>query len=232
VRYWTLAEMRTKVENESDLQDEDFIRSSELIEYFNEAIDEAEAEIHALYEDYFLKSAQVNVASGDTQLDLPTDIYAHKIRRILFKEGLGAESSTVYTIDRIRDWKKFEQKAVYDTQLTTDLYKYFLTNATPGSPKIEIMPKIRETGVVTIWYLRNANRLSADTDICDIPEFANFIFAHVKVKIQEKEGHPGLQESLMKLESERNRMTGVLAQMVPDADNTIEMDTSLYEEMS
>lgn len=232
MRYWTLAEIRAKVERESDLEDEDFVRSDELIEYVNEAIDEAEAEIHGLYEDYFLKSETQTVSPGVSQLDLPADIYAHKIRRVLFKEGLAPESTSVYTIDRIKDWHKFEEKAVYDTQLTTDLYKYFITNATPGSPKMEIMPKIRETGVVTTWYLRNANRLSADTDICDIPEFINFIFAHVKCKVQEKEGHPGLQESLMKLEAERNRMTGVLANMVPDADNTIEMDLSAYEEMS
>lgn len=232
MRYWTLAEIRSKIERESDLEDEDFVRSAEMAEYINEAIDEAESEIHGLYEDYFLKSTTVNVASGDTQIDLPTDIYAHKIRRILFKEGLSAESTTVYTINRIKDWHKFEEKAIYDTQLTTDLYKYFITNAVPGSPKIEILPKIRETGVVTLWYLRNANRLSADTDICDIPEFVSFIFAHVKCKVQEKEGHPGLQESLMKLEAERARMTSTLAAMVPDADNTIEMDLSVYEEMS
>jgi len=232
MKYWTLAEIRAKIESENDLEDEDFVHSGELTDYINEAIDEAEAEIHGLYEDYFLKSTTVNVANGDTQLDLPADIYAHKIRRVIFKEGLNAESTTVYTISRIKDWYKFEEKAVYDTQLTTDLYKYFITNAVPGSPKIEILPKVRETGVVTIWYLRNANRLSATTDICDIPEFINFIFSHVKVKVQEKEGHPGLQESLLKLEAERARMNGVLANMVPDADNTIEMDLSAYQEMN
>ena len=232
MKYWTLAEIRSKIEAECDLEDEDFVRSNELRDYANEAIDEAESEIHGLYEDYFLKKQTVTVAANDEQLDLPTDIYAHKIRRILFKEGLAAESTTVYTIDRIKDWKKFEDKAVYDTQLTTDLYRYFLINETPGSPKILITPKIRETGVVTIWYLRNANRLVAETDICDIPEFVNFIFAHVKVKVYEKEGHPGLANAVEKLERERVRMTSTLSQMIPDAANELEMDISHYEEMT
>ncbi len=232
MKFWTLSEIRSKIEAECDLEDEDFVRSSELVGYINEAIDEAEAEIHALYEDYFLKSLEVPVAAGVTQLDMPTDIYAHKIRRIIFRQGLSAESTTVYTVDRVRDWKKFEQKALYDTQLTTDLYRYFITNAVPGSPKIEIMPKVNETGVFVIWFLRNANRLENDTDVCDIPEFVNFIFAHTKMKVYAKEGHPGEQSAMMKLEQERERMVSVLAQMVPDADNNIELDTSFYEEMS
>jgi hypothetical protein len=232
VKYWTLAEIRSKIEAECDLEDEDFIRSNELRDYVNEAIDEAESEIHSLYEDYFLKKEEVTVSSGDEELDLPTDIYAHKLRRLIFREGLAPESTTVYTIDRIKDWKKFEDKAVYDTQLTTDLYRYFLINETPGSPKIMLTPKVRESGVVTIWYLRNANRLDLETDICDIPEFANFIFSHVKVKVYEKEGHPGLAHANDKLEKERMRMVSTLSQMVPDAANELEMDTSHYEEMT
>lgn len=232
MKFWTLAEIRSKINRESDLEDEDFVRSDELTEYINEAIDEAEAEIHSLYEDYFLKSEEVTVNPGVSQIDLPLDIYAHKIRRVIFKEGLATESTNVYTVNRVKDWHKFEEKAVYDTQLSTDLYQYFITNATPGAPKMEIMPTIKETGKIKTWYLRNANRLALETDICDIPEFINFIFAHVKVKVQEKEGHPGIQESIMKLEAERNRMNGVLSNMVPDADNEIEMDLSAYQEMS
>lgn len=232
MKFWTLAEIRSKINRESDLEDEDFVRSDELTEYINEAIDEAEAEIHSLYEDYFLKSEEVTVNPGVSQIDLPLDIYAHKIRRVIFKEGLATESTNVYTVNRVKDWHKFEEKAVYDTQLSTDLYQYFITNAVPGSPKMEIIPTIKETGKIKTWYLRNANRLALETDICDIPEFINFIFAHVKVKVQEKEGHPGIQESIMKLEAERNRMNGVLSNMVPDADNEIEMDLSAYQEMS
>jgi len=228
MRYWTWAEIRTKVENECDLQDETFVRADELLEYANEAIDEAEAEIHSLYEDYFLSSTSVAVSSLDEQIDLPSNIYAHKIRRIIFTNGGG----NVYTVDRLQDWKKFEAKALADSYTTTDLYAWFMVNDTPGEPKIQVVPTFRESGTIKIWYLRNANRLYTDTDICDIPEFANFVFAHMKVKVYEKEGNPMLQEAMQKLEMERSRMQGVLAQMVPDAQNEVEMDTRLYDEMS
>lgn len=229
MRYWTWAEIRTKIENECDLQDETFVRASELLEYANEAIDEAESEIHTLYEDYFLKKADVPVVALDERLTLPVDIYAQKIRRVIFTSSGGG---SVYKVERMKDWHKFEEKAVSDVGSTTDLYKYFMVNETPGQPEILLVPKMREGGTISVWYLRNANRLSADADICDIPEFVNFIFAHMKVKVYEKEGHPGLAGALEKLEAERGRMNGVLAQMVPDADNDVEADLSIYEEMN
>ena len=55
MKYWAWSEIRSKIEQECDLEDEDFVRRDELLAYCNEAIDEAEAEIHSLYEDYFLK---------------------------------------------------------------------------------------------------------------------------------------------------------------------------------
>jgi len=230
MRYWQWSEIKTKIEQECDLEDEDFVRASELLSYANEAIDEAEAEIHTLYEDYFLKKVDIPVIGNDEFFALPTympDIYADKIRRIIFTTG----GSTTYTVTRLKDWKKFEQKAVSDTQVTTDLYQYFLVNSTPGNPEIMLVPKSREAGTLTIWYLRNANRLTTSTDICDIPEFINFVFAHMKVKVYAKEGHPGYPEALERLETERVRMNAVLANRVPDMDNEIEADFSSYHDM-
>lgn len=232
MRYWAWSEIRTKIEQECDLEDEDFVRRDELLAYCNEAIDEAEAEIHTLYEDYFLKSKNISVAANDEFFDISVelpDIYADKIRRIIFTEPGG---TTTYTVNRLRDWKKFEQKAVADTQLTTDLYSYFIVNDTPGHPQIMLVPKSREAGTLKVWYIRNANRLTADTDVCDIPEFINFIFAHMKVKIFGKEGHPGYNDALERLEVERNRMNAVLASRTPDMENEVEPDFSPYHDMN
>lgn len=232
MKYWTWAEIRSKIGAECDLEDEDFVRSAEILGYCNEAIDEAEAEIHSLYEDYFLKYKDISIASGDELFSIPThipDIYADKIRGIIFTLSGG---TTTYRVNRIKDWKKFEQKGLSDTQTTTDLYQYFLINQTVGNPQIMLVPKAHEAGTLKVWYLRNANRLAVDADICDIPEFINFIFAHMKVKVFGKEGHPGYQEALERLETERARMNAVLAARVPDAENEIEMDLSIYGDMN
>ncbi len=232
MRYWTLEEIKTKVEADLDIEDEVFIRPTELLTYINEAIDECEGEIHTLYEDYFLKYVDVAVTNGLTSLSIPTyipDIYADKIRRLVFTLNGGTQT---YTVERLRDSNKFEQKAIYDANATTDLYKYMLVNQTPGNPQIIFTPQIRESGNITIWYLRNANRLSVNTDVCDIPEFINFIFAHIKLSVYSKEGHPNMSSQQQKLEMERQRMASTLSNRVPDDDNTIEADTSAYEDMN
>jgi hypothetical protein len=229
MKFWQWSEIRTKVEQECDLEDEDFVRRSELLSYANEAIEEAEAEILGLYEDYFLKSSTINVSAAQEDIPYPTDIYAQKIRRIIYFLG-NTTNPTNYPITRLKDWKKFEYRAVADTGQTTDLYQWMDENAIPGSPIIKIVPKLREAGIVKLWYIRHANRLTVDTDICDIPEFINFIFSHMKVKVYEKEGHPMLSQAMTKLEMERQRMLSTLQSKTPDADNDIEMDASYYED--
>jgi len=227
-KFWTWAEIKSKVKADLDIEGETFVRAAELLGYANEAIDEAEAEIHALYEDYFLTSAQIAITSGTEEYDLPSDIYAHKIRRIIYNNG-----SSVYTVNRVRDWHKFETKAISDNFASSDLYQFFIKNATAGSPKIVLVPKARDTGsFLTVWYIRNANRLAIDADLCDIPEFINYIFKKISSLVYTKEGHPNMVKSDMDLVQEKQRMLGVLAQMVPDAENEIEIDTSFYEEMN
>lgn len=226
MKFWTLAEIRTKIEEDLDLEEEQFLHSTELLGYINEGIDTAEAMIHTLYEDYFLSRSQVSLVSGTDEYALPADIYAQKIRRVVFDDG-----SRVYTVARVKDWRKFEQYAIDKNYGQGEIYSYFLINSVPGAPKILLLPKSRHTGsYLTLWYLRNANRLALSTDICDIPEFVHFVIQYAKVRVYEKEGHPNLQGAMAAMAAISEQMEGTLAAMTPDADNEIEMDTTHYEE--
>lgn len=229
-RYWTLAELTAKIQQDTDTEDELFIQPSELLSYINEAIDEAELEIHGLYEDYFLDKTSLTLVSGTDEYSLPSAIYAHKIRRITYRNG-----TRVYTVKRLRDWRKFERyeiNKVYSTSGSEEL-GYFILNQTAGSPKLLFSPPVNENGAfITIWYLRQANRLVNTTDVLDIPEAANFVIQHVKKRLYEKEGHPMIVGAIADLEKERGLLQSILASMVPDADNEIEMDVSFYEEFN
>lgn len=225
-KYRTLAQIRGRIQREIDLQEEVFVRPCELLEYINDAIDDAEACIHTLYEDYFLSRQIIPLVENQQDYALPDDIYAHKIRRIVYNN-----ESNVYTIARIQDWYKFEQENIAQNFITSDLYRYFIVNFTPGDPKIHLVPQSREDGpFMQVWYLRQANQLVNDDDICDIPEFYNFIYAYVKVKVLDKEFHPGAAKADAELREQRARMEGTLAAMVPDARNEIEMDMEFYED--
>jgi len=230
MQYPTLATIRAKIEQDLDLEEELFIPQNEILGYINEAIDEAEANIHTLYEDYFLTSANLALVTGTSDYALPTNIYANKLRGIQYANG-----STIFKIRQLRDNERFESAALINLSQATDFYRYMLINdSAAGGIILRLFPSSRETSAtnVTIWYLRNANALSAETDKCDIPEFINFIYQYVKVRCYEKEGHPNLGVALTRLDQQKQLMVETLTSMVPDGDNTIEQDLTYYQEHS
>lgn len=228
-KFWTYLELREKIERDADVEAELFIQPEELMGYVNEAIDEAEAEVKGLYEDYFLSRDTLTLVSGTNEYSLPANIYAHKIRRMIYRNGV-----RVYTVSRVRDWKKFEvyeDNKVYNSSSGVDEYCYFIINESAGSPKLLFTPDVLESGsYITIWYLRQANRIESDSDVLDIPEAKNFVCQYAKMRIYEKESHPMLEKAMRDVEKERGLLQSILAAMVPDADNEIEMDMSFYEE--
>lgn len=228
-KYWTLLQIRSKLNRDLDLQAEDFVSSEEMLDYINEAIDECEAEIHSLQEDYFFTRTKIDVVEGQESYELPANCYAHKIRRVVW-----IRQGEIYKVARVQPWKLPEAYAIakeYD--VSTHIFRYFVENPSAAAPVITIMPTPDVSGeYVELWYLRQANRLEQDTDICDIPEFINFIFQYVKVRVYEKEGHPNAAQARADLQAQRTLMQGTLAAAQPDAENLVEPDLTLYEEMN
>ena len=227
--YWTYAEIKAKIENDLDLKQETFITPEEMMGYCNEAIDEAESEIHTLYEDYFLTKANIALVNGTAEYSLPTNIYANKIRAIVYDNG-----SETYAIKRFKEFDKFLDIALTNRYVTDQWYRYIIVNnsATAGM-KIYLVPKARETSStnITVWYIRNANKITLDADKVDIPEFANFIIQYMKVRCYEKEGNPNLPKAIQDLEQQRKQMIDTLTAMIPDAENELEKDFTYYEEI-
>lgn len=230
MQYKTYLEIRTKVEEDLDLQDELFIQDSELLGYCNEAIDEAEAEIHTIYEDYFLTYDYISLVNGQEEYDLPSNIYANKIRGIVYSDG-----ATIYNVPKLKHSDMFQLIELSNQYSTTDFYKYMIVNRAEGlNPKMLLVPNSREDGTnrLKIWYLRNANRMVDDTSICDIPEFSQFVVKYMKVECYKKEGHPNIAIATQDLEMQRRQMIATLSNMIPDGDTEIQKDLSIYDDMS
>lgn len=221
MRSWTYTEMKAKVLNDLDLNDEDFIPAAEMLGYFNEAIDTAEAHIHTLYADYFKTEAYLALVSGTSNYALPSDIYANLIRGIIYNSG-----SIIYEIKRL---KSLQQIPYFQTG---DEYRYEPNNSAASGYKIRLYPTPSETSStnITIHYIRNAMQLVDDDDVCDIPEFANYIMQFVKVRCYEKEGHPNVLKAMADLEKEESLMVSTLTNMVDDEDNLIQPDFGFYQD--
>jgi len=229
MKIYTLLELKDKLKDDLDLHDETFIRDPELTAYLNEAIDSAEAEIMGLYEDYFLTKANLSLVSGTDSYDMPADMYANKIRGIIYANG-----STIFPIKRVRFMDKFEKIADLTQYPPTTEYVYYFNNSAVDGRQIVLIPPARETNAtyVTVWYIRNATRLEVDADECDIPEFYSYVLQFAKVRCYEKEGHPNAPLALQMLEGLKRQMVETLSDMIPDGDDTVEMDLSHYMEMA
>jgi len=227
MKIWLYSELAAKVNMDLDLMDESFITSSELIGYCNEAIEDAEAEILKINEDYFLSSATMAWTAGTSLYALPSDIYISKIRSLMYVNG-----TDVYAIKRIRTMDEFENITEIANFEPNAQYQYIVRNASAAAGiQVQVFPAPRNTGTfVTAWYIRSANRISVTTDPLDIPEFASFIMQFMKVRCYEKEGHPNLQMAIGALDKQRTLMIESLTEMVPDNNNQVPCDFSHYSD--
>lgn len=216
----TYGELKANIERQLDLQGEVFVRPDEILDYFNEAIDEIEALIHTIYEDYFRVSTFLNIVSGTNAYVLPDDIYAQKIRLVQYING-----QNIYEVNRIRDIKEIP----YIVQ--NDWYQYDLVNTAALGPQIVIYPtpNFTSNGIIQMWYLRNAKRFTGDeTETCDIPEFTHVLNQYVRWKCYQKEVHPMTEQAGADLDNMKMLMIETLSSRVPDENNKIRPDVSFY----
>lgn len=228
----TYANAKIVVEKELDLEEETFIQDSEMLEYFNKARREVEAEVLSIYEDYLLDSAPLALTLGVSKYSLPASIYASKIRGIIYNNG-----SIIYEIKRIRSAHKFLERAMLRYTDPTDFYRYIIVNSAAGGIQIELSPAAKETSVdnVVIWYLRKMPDIALDGDFVDveIPESINFIYSYVKMLCKQKENGGVIpQDAAAEMQAQKTLLIETLTNMVPDDDNEVIQDFSAYEEIS
>ena len=144
--------------------------------------------------------------------------------------------SKTYEVARMPESDKFSDIALTERYRSTEFYRYFIKNSVAGEPKMYFVPNIRENdagaNLLRLWYIRNANRLVDDTDVCDIPEFVMFVIAFAKQKCMAKEGHPGYGEQKDQTERQRRLMIDSLSNAIIDGNTRVEPDMSIYEEQS
>ncbi len=219
---WTWSQIKTKIQNDLDLTDQIMITEEELLAYVNQAIDECEQMILGIYEDYLLQSTALALVTGTSEYALPTNIYAHKIRKIFYDDG-----NTRYEIKRIRNLVDIPE--VDDN----DDYRYIVTMNSSGAFRVKLYPESRETSAsnVTVWHIGNARTLADDADEMNLPEAAHYVIARAKLECARKEGHPIAVALAEEVAKQQQLLVDSLSAMVPDEDNKIMLDTSFYDDV-
>lgn len=220
----TLLQLMTYVKADLDLDTPDgehpFISNDEIKRHIRSAVKKCSSIIHNLYEDYYLTSAALSVFAGTANYALPTGIYANKIRRIIFDDG-----SNSYRIDRIHD---VNELPLIDS---SEDYRYILFNAV--NPMITFYPTIRETSAtnIRVYHIRQTKELLLDGDICDIPEFEDFVLADAKFRCMFKDfANPIRADLKQEMEEQKELMIQSLTNRQPDDQTDIRGDMTHYDD--
>jgi len=236
----TFGQIDNKVRKDLDLQDDqNFIGYDEMAGYANEGIDAAEALIHKIDEDYFLTKSTLSLVDTESDLVLPTTLYAQKIRGLIYKNA-----DRIYPVKRLRDPHSFFQQALINNQVNnTEEYQYFLRlDAGTSQAVIELTPPAYESGAfLTCWFIRNAARVplieegstraAQISTVVDIPEFRAVVEQYMKMRCFEKmRDAVAVKDAKENIVALSKLMEDTLTNRVPDRDDEVPQDTSHYQE--
>jgi len=212
MQYRTLGDFREEIERELDLQEESFISPDEMDGYIREGIDLAETEIIGLYEDYFLDKTEW--AAITSPIQLPTNIYANKIRRLELRQN---SDDTGFQINK-------------NSHLKPSRLAYNIYNKLGANPYVEIEGEHSNTEY-RMFFIRNANKPVLDADLIDLPEVSiHFIKSFVRAKCYEKEIDPRTASAKGEIGLYKQAMVDSLANIVDDGSEILSSDMSFYEE--
>ena len=181
-KIWTVSDALDRIRLDCDLgeddADEQFITLDEFVGYMNKGINQAESLIHKIDEDYFLSNEAVPLVTGEDEYPLPRNIYARKIRGIVYSSG-----TTIYQVKKFRRGQKFIHIAHATQYAGSEDYQYYLVNKSPGEVRMKLIPASRETAVcpplpsestpMTTWFLRNASRVPLTGEYCNPEDILN-----------------------------------------------------------
>lgn len=212
---WKLSQISDKIRRDLNLNSERFVTPEEIRTYINSAIEDAEQIINDQGSDYFLTVKSYTTASGDSELDMPDNIYHGRLRYLYFDDDPSSNiNSEVYRVKRI-DFSEIPRIQ------SGDRYRYRLINDSTNGFKIKIYPDIEETGTgyFKAYYIRKAKTLVDDGDECDIPKI-EYIFSHAKLQCMAKDPtHPLLDFELKRYERQETSLMKAFNTLTDDGED-------------
>lgn len=226
----TFGQLLERIKDDLDIEDTEnpFISDEDIRQYMNEAIEDAESEIHNIYEDYFLQIGALTMTNGSKSVTFPTNIYANKIRKLFY---FPTDKNLRYEVKPIRD-----KQVLMDVESNDD-YQYHIINDSVAGNHIELEPASRETSTnLKCLYIREARKFltdgTEDAIQIDIPEFQRFLRQHAVYHILLKDGSPMAAEAKENMDRYRVKMVETLNRSVPDDNDVVAQDLSFYQDFT
>ena len=233
--YWTLTQVKERINDELDLEFDTLVQPKEFIGYVNAGVRRVCAALaRTNWEDkYFRKYEALPVISGQAEYDFPEDCLKNKITEIVFNNGNG----DIYPVRRVKGQDIYSMiEDMNHNSSSEDTFTYTIFNFGPSvGDKLSLVPAPRKNYPTQfkIYYIRQAEELSLTDDgtgLVDCPEeFIDVVIAYVKWKCTAKEvGNPMFAEYKDEAQAMLTEMENLLTGQTEDGDNKLPLDKSFY----
>ncbi len=211
---WTLDRLTTKIQDDLELHEENFVTPDDIHEYINDAIDDAEETIIDLFSDFFLTFADLVVVAGQQVIPLPDNMYEARIRGVYYNQsGFSAINPNLQSYKL----RKIPLEEVMNVQQNDD-FRYRLFNPSAETQALYFYPPVTvdSTDQYRVWYIRQAQRLFEDLDVLEKGLRPQYILAHAKMNILDKMGDPAVIEAKAKFDVQELKLTSSLSRLTDD----------------
>lgn len=216
---WTLIRIIDKVRDDVQLHAEDFVTYADMVEFVNDAIDDAEEIVVDTFSDFLLTYEDLDLTIGDRVVDLPVDIYESRFRWLAYSEQ-GFDTNNVagdkYKLTKL----KLERMADVDVN---DPYQYRLINTTADGQKLYIYPPVRVTSdyQFRLFYIRQFRRLEEQLDVLEKGLRPQYIIAHVKCAVLRKMADPMLDVEVQNLMKQEDKLKNSMSRLTDDDEDIL-----------
>lgn len=227
----TLLDLREQFKSDLDMREEQWITDEDIDRYINNGIKTAHQKIVRLYEDYFLDMESQELPATQGYLTYPANIYGNKVRALVYRDGPIGASGVTCEFTKVKTIGTASMMNNLYSSATTAYHRYWIPTNSPTAENIKLFPASGQSGWVDVWFIRKPATLVADTDVCPIPEFADYVLQKAKVDYLEidQDGRYDVAKSTL-LEMEAEMISSLGNQVITEDSLELDRDLSFYSE--
>lgn len=215
----TIGELKKKIKQFTDSEEESYLKEDELCCFVNMAIQRAAKIVSCLNKDYFTSCEEIDVGAEQDCISLPEDIAGTKIKKVYWLDG-----KRCCRLKRL-DYDCFDDCGSCSSQP----YGFQFFNKAGEGNKLYLIPTCHKAGKVRIIYERTPMAIdenTPDTQEIEMPECCDFIFFFVLKFVFIKEKNPLANWAIEEMnESERKIEECMCPQFNDDESCEIEADS-------
>ena len=201
----TLETLRTRCRERADMENSEFISSTELLSYINSSYGELYDILVSKFEDYYTTSRTFTIASGANTETLPTDFY--KLRGVDFK----IDANNWITVTKFN----FAHRNVLNRSVTRSHAGIREVQYRIVGNELIIEPEDNAPGDYKLWYTPIYTPLVSESDTVDgLNGWEEYIIIDVAIKMLSKE-----ESSVTHLDREKAIMLNRIESMAQNRDS-------------